>query len=47
MIKCKRQNFSPTTVCPGNITNTVKPAYVVISIKQSHVLKGHIFLVLS
>jgi predicted alpha/beta hydrolase len=23
MIKCKRQNFSPTTVCPGNITNTV------------------------
>ena len=26
---------------------TVKPAYVVTSIKQSPVLKGHIFLVLS
>jgi hypothetical protein len=26
---------------------TVKPAHVVTSIKQSHVLKGHPFLVLS
>jgi hypothetical protein len=27
--------------------NTVKPAHVVTSIKQSPVLKGHIFLILS
>ena len=29
------------------ITSTVKPAHTVTSIKQSHVLKGHLFLVLS
>ena len=28
-------------------TNSVKPAHVVTSIKQSHVLKSHLFLVLS
>jgi len=27
--------------------HTVKPVHAVISIKQSHVLKGHIFLILS
>ena len=42
-------------VCSGNICiflmqllcYTVKPAYTVTSIKQSPVLKGHLFLVLS
>jgi len=31
----------------NNYSNTVKPAYVVTSIKQSPVLKGHLFIVLS
>jgi len=30
-----------------DLTYTVKPAHTVTSIKQSHVLKGHPFLVLS
>ena len=29
------------------LTYTVKPAYAVPSIKQSHVLKGHLFLFVS
>ena len=30
-----------------NYRNTVKPAQEITSVKQSHVLKGHPFLVLS
>jgi len=30
----------------NSVVNTVKPAHVVTSIKQSPVLKGHLFLVL-
>ena len=40
--------ISPTCYdIPVNIKYTVKPAHAVTSIKQSPVLKGHLFLILS
>jgi hypothetical protein len=40
--------FLPPSKTPGLFAKiTVKPAYAVTSIKQSPVLKGHLFLVLS
>jgi hypothetical protein len=42
LIKCDNLQF-----LTRHISSTVKPAHAVASIKQSPVIKGHLFLVLS